>query len=188
MFQLHAAPLSRIAAVLSVTLLSACSIWPEMPTFGILPSSEAPPETAIAQVNPTQGNEVTGQVKFTRHENDTLVEVSLTHLSPVPHGFHVHEKGDCSAPDGLSAGGHFNPDGLPHGGLDGPHHIGDLGNVVAGNDGTVNLNVHVKGLRLSGDQGIIGRAVIVHASADDLKTQPTGGSGKRVACGMIVHS
>jgi Cu-Zn family superoxide dismutase len=179
--------LHRLALPLGATLLAACSLMPDMPSIGIM-GSEGPPESALAQVTPTQGSEVSGQVKFTRRGEDTLVEVSLSHLSPGEHGFHIHEKGDCSAPDGLSAGGHFNPTGLPHGGLDGTRHEGDLGNLLAAADGTVNVNFHVRHLELSGDHGVIGRAVIVHAAADDLKTQPSGNSGKRLACGTIVHS
>lgn len=168
-------------------LLQACSLMPDMPTFSMMGGNTAPPELAQAQLVATTGNAVAGTVRFTRRGSDTLVEVSLNHLPPGVHGFHIHEKGDCSSGDGLSAGGHFNPAGQPHGGQDTPHHEGDLGNVTAGDDGMVNTNFHVKDLPLSGDTGIIGRAVIVHAAADDLKTQPTGNAGKRLACGTIVH-
>ncbi len=182
---------TRTASVLlaaGAALLGGCSMMPDMPTIGMMTGNEAPAEVAVAQVQPTVGNEVSGTVKFTRRGDDTLVEIALAHLTPGTHGFHVHEKGDCSAPDGMSAGGHFNPDGHQHGAQDGPHHTGDLGNVVAGADGTVNLNEHIKGLLISGDHGVAGRAVIVHANADDLKTQPTGNAGKRLACGTIVHN
>jgi len=172
---------------LLVLPLAACGMMPDMPSIGIL-GSDGPPEVATAQVAPASGSSVSGSVKFTRRGDDTLVEVNLSHLSPGAHGFHVHEKGDCSTADALSAGGHFNPTGQPHGGPDAPHHKGDLGNLTAGSDGTVNVNFHVKGLELSGDNGVIGRSVIVHGGADDLATQPSGNSGKRLACGIIVHS
>ncbi len=166
--------------------LGGCGMMPDAPTLGLM--NHGQPEHALARVNPSSGSEVIGEVKFTQRGSDTLVEIYLTHLSPGVHGLHVHEKGDCSAPDALSAGGHYNPAGQPHGGPDGPHHLGDLGNVTAGADGIVNMNVHVKSLELSGDQSVVGRAIVVHAAADDLATQPSGNSGKRVACGIIVHS
>ncbi len=167
--------------------LGACGLMPDMPHLGMM-GMDGPPEVAQAQLQPTQGNQTAGTVKFTKRGDDTLVEINLSHLSPGVHGFHVHEKGDCSSPDGLSAGGHFNPAGQQHGSQDGPHHQGDLGNVTAGEDGMVNLNIHVHNLAISGDDGVVGRAVIVHAAPDDLKTQPTGNAGKRLACGTIVHS
>ena len=116
---------TRTASVLlaaGAALLGGCSMMPDMPTIGMMTGNEAPAEVAVAQVQPTVGNEVSGTVKFTRRGDDTLVEIALAHLTPGTHGFHVHEKGDCSAPDGMSAGGHFNPDGHQHGAQDGPHH------------------------------------------------------------------
>jgi superoxide dismutase, Cu-Zn family len=173
--------------LLAPLCLSACGIMPDMPTFKFT-NTEGLPEMAIAQLQPTEGNQVTGTIKFTRKGEDTLVDISVRNLSLGAHGIHIHERGDCSAPDALSAGAHYNPTGTPHGGLDTPHHLGDLGNIVAGADGTVNLNFHLKDLKLSGEPNIIGRAVIIHAAADDLKTQPTGNSGKRLACGVIDRS
>jgi len=167
-------------------LLTGCGLMPDAPTIGLM--NHGQPESAVAHIGPASGSEVSGEVRFSEHGGDTLVEINLKHLSPGVHGFHVHEKGDCSAEDALSAGGHFNPAGQPHGAPDGPHHLGDLGNVTAGEDGTVNMNIHVKGLDLSGDKSIVGRAVVVHSAPDDLATQPSGNSGKRVGCGVIVHS
>jgi Cu-Zn family superoxide dismutase len=107
-------------------------------------------------------------------------------LNPGTHGFHVHEFGDCSAPDFASAGGHFNPTSEPHAGPKDAHrHEGDLGNVEAGADGSVAVDYTDSGLRFEGDKSILGRAVVVHANADDLKTQPSGNAGGRVACGVI---
>jgi Cu-Zn family superoxide dismutase len=114
----------------------------------------------------------------------------ITGLKPgSEHGFHIHEKGDCSAPDGMSAGGHFNPGHQDHGNVaTDPHHGGDMPNIkaddkgVATIDGPVSSNVNIgKG----DDFDIIGRGLIVHADADDYKTQPTGNAGARLACAVI---
>jgi Cu-Zn family superoxide dismutase len=177
----------RLTAVSLTLSLVACGIMPDMPSFKFT-NTEGLPETAVANMMPTEGNQVSGTIKFVSKGNDTLVDISIRNLSPGAHGIHINERGDCSAPDGLSAGAHFNPTGTPHGGMDGPHHLGDLGNIVAGADGTVILNFHVKDLNLSGEPNITGRAVIIHSGADDMKTQPTGNSGKRLACGVITRS
>jgi Cu-Zn family superoxide dismutase len=104
------------------------------------------------------------------------------------HGFHVHEKGDCSAADASSAGPHFNPSADQHGKAgSAAHHAGDMDNVVANADGVANLDIHVGGVTLGGGAGndIAGRALVVHASADDYTSQPAGNAGARVACGII---
>lgn len=176
-----------LAGALATLAISACGLMPDAPTFGIS-NTQGQPEIAVAHIGPASGSSVSGEVRLTQRGSDTLIEINLKNLSPGVHGFHIHEKGDCSSADAVSAGGHFNPAGTPHGGPEGPHHAGDLGNVTAGEDGTVNLNLHVKGVELTGDQSVIGRAIIVHAAADDFATQPSGNSGKRVACGIIVHS
>ena len=114
------------------------------------------------------------------------VIVDMEGLSPGDHGFHVHEYGDCSAPDGTSAGGHFNPDGQPHGApTDTERHVGDLGNISADGMGMAHLEWTDTFLSFSGPHSIVGRGVIVHAGADDLTSQPTGNAGARVACGVI---
>lgn len=177
---------ARLSALVAATTLAACGMMPDAPTFGLM--NHGQPSAAIARLAPTSGSTVEGEVRFTEHGSDTLVEINLRHLSPGAHGFHVHEKGDCSAADALSAGGHFNPDGQPHGAPETAHHRGDLGNVTAGADGTVNVNFHVKNLALTGDDSIVGRALIVHAAPDDLATQPSGNSGKRLACGIVVRN
>ena len=114
------------------------------------------------------------------------VRVALTGFEPgTRHGFHVHETGDCSAPDGTSAGGHFNPDGHDHGLPEASaRHAGDLGNVEADAEGNVDAEMRFTDLHLDGEHGIGGRAVILHANADD-GGQPTGNAGPRIACGVI---
>jgi superoxide dismutase, Cu-Zn family len=159
--------------------------------FAQSPSTAAPAgpkkvTKAVAVVHPTQGNNAEGTVWFTSGPGGVTVKASLKGLAAGNHGFHVHEFGDCTAPDGASAGGHFNPKGTPHGApTDAAHHAGDLGNVQAAADGTATLEWKDPAMKLDGPDGVIGHAVIVHASADDMKTQPTGNAGGRVGCGVI---
>jgi Cu-Zn family superoxide dismutase len=103
------------------------------------------------------------------------------------HGFHIHEFGDCSAPDGSSAGGHFNPSDKNHGALlDTDRHAGDMGNIIADASGNSHMEFIDKILTLNGEKSIIEKGLIVHKNVDDLKTQPTGNAGPREACGTII--
>jgi Cu-Zn family superoxide dismutase len=150
-------------------------------------SSSGP--TAVAQLQPTQGNNVSGTTTFSQQGDKVAVEADIKGLTPGLHGFHVHEKGDCSAPDGASAGGHFNPSGKPHGGTSGTErHGGDLGNLIADADGKAILKITIEGVSVAKDapNSVVGRGLIVHADPDDYKTQPTGNSGKRLACAVIT--
>jgi superoxide dismutase, Cu-Zn family len=147
----------------------------------------AAPLKAIAVLHPTAGNKVSGTVTFAEEADGVRVHADLTGLTPGKHGFHVHEFGDCSAPDLASAGGHFNPTNKPHAGPDdAERHVGDMGNIEADSSGAAKLDYVDHEISLTNDQrSIIGRSVIVHAKADDLKSQPSGDSGARIACGVI---
>ena len=105
------------------------------------------------------------------------------------HGFHVHEKGDCSSGDGNSAGGHFNPHKTPHGmAMGAEHHTGDLPSIRANAQGVAHIDVKIGGVRVgSGMDDIVGRGLIVHRDPDDFTTQPTGNAGPRLACAVIQH-
>jgi len=142
---------------------------------------------AVATLEPTKGNTAGGKVTFTQKGDKVVVFASVSGLSPGQHGFHVHEKGDCSSGDGMSAGGHFNPFNKAHGNPAAPdHHAGDMPMLVADATGTATLTVELDPMTVGGGAGdIVGRAVIVHRDPDDYKTQPTGNSGARVACGVI---
>lgn len=143
-------------------------------------------QKAVAVLSPTANSKVTGAVTFTKAGNEVKVVADLTGLSPGKHGFHIHEFGDCSAPDATSAGGHFNPSKHQHGAPDASdRHAGDLGNIEADASGKAHLELTDNAMKLSGDGAIVGYAVIVHEKADDLKTQPTGDAGGRLACGVI---
>ena len=141
---------------------------------------------AVANLSPTRGSAVSGRIGFTRTEGGINFSAEIQGLAAGAHGLHIHELGDCSAPDASSAGGHFNPENERHGGPADEHrHLGDLGNVVADKKGWATLEGTDARITLDGPQGILGRSVIVHSTADDFKTQPTGNSGGRLACGVI---
>jgi superoxide dismutase, Cu-Zn family len=152
-----------------------------------VPEEKSAPLKAIAVLHSTQGNNITGTVAFTEVADGVQVQAEITGLSPGKHGFHVHEFGDCSAADASSAGAHFNPTNQPHAAPDATaRHVGDMGNVEADASGAAKLDYLDHNMSLANDRtSIIGRSVVVHAKADDLKSQPAGDSGARVACGVI---
>ncbi|KQQ45080.1 superoxide dismutase [Duganella sp. Leaf126] len=146
--------------------------------------------TAEAKLAPTANSKTSGLVTFEQTAAGVHVKAKVEGLTPGLHGFHIHEKGDCSAPDGSSAGGHFNPTSAPHG--DPTHsskHSGDFGNITADANGVAMLDVTVPLSQLTLTEGspvnALNRGVIVHTAPDDLKTQPTGNAGGRLACGVI---
>jgi Cu-Zn family superoxide dismutase len=141
---------------------------------------------ATAKLEPKSGSQVTGTITFTKTGDEVHVVGDIENLTAGKHGFHIHEKGDCSAPDASSAGGHFNPTHQHHGGPTTPErHVGDLGNIEPDASGKVHFDWTGK-MSLSGADSIIGKSVVVHEKADDLKTDPAGNSGARIACGVIV--
>lgn len=143
---------------------------------------------AVAAIMPASGSEVKGIVTFSAQEGGGVrIVADLTGLTPGEHGFHIHENGDCSAPDATSAGGHYNPMDMQHAGPDAvERHVGDLGNITAGEDGSAHYDRVDAHLSLDGEYSIVGRAVVVHEKVDDMSTQPTGAAGARVACGVIT--
>ncbi|MBP7146733.1 MAG: superoxide dismutase family protein [Acidobacteria bacterium] len=145
--------------------------------------------SASAELQPLGASGVGGRVTFepAAGGDGVTMRAEVTGLTPGKHGIHVHEWGDCSAPDGTSAGSHFNPTNAPHGAPGPSAHVGDFGNLEAGQDGRATIELMLHGATLDqGDTGILGRAVIVHEKEDDLVTQPTGNSGARIACGVIT--
>jgi superoxide dismutase, Cu-Zn family len=143
-------------------------------------------QTAVVKMSPTQGNNARGEITFTQMPNGVHIVGSFTGLAYGEHGFHVHEKGDCSAPDASSAGGHFNPGTMKHGARDAQErHAGDLGNLKADPYGMARIDITDAKISLSGANSIVGKAVIIHEKADDFQTQPTGNAGGRLSCGVI---
>ena len=181
-------PLRRMAPTLSAAtmlLLGACAS---------APTARAPaPETstlahAQAVMTPASASLVSGKLSLTAVAGGVRVTGELGGLQGAGiHAIHIHEKGDCSAVDATSAGGHFNPDAQPHGRAgQGAHHGGDMDNFVADAQGVARVDVQARGVTLGGNRtDIVGRAVVVHAVADDYTTQPAGKAGARVACGII---
>jgi Cu-Zn family superoxide dismutase len=171
-------------SMIGLAFLSFAALTGQAQTPAEQPSA---PLKAIAVLHPTAGNKVSGTVTFTEVADGVQVHAELTGLAPGNHGFHVHEFGDCSAPDASSAGGHFNPTNKPHAGPDVPdRHVGDMGNVEADASGKAKLEYVDHQISLTNDQqSVIGRSVVVHMKRDDLKSQPAGDSGARVACGVI---
>lgn len=144
---------------------------------------------AIAIMNPTEGSKVKGIVSFEKTGKGVHLVATIEGLAPGPHGFHIHEFGDCSSPDANSAGGHYNPTDMPHAAPTAEkRHIGDLGNIEADKSGRARLEITDKVIALDGPHSIVGRSVVVHAQADDFKTQPTGAAGGRISCGVIGFS
>lgn len=143
--------------------------------------------SAKVMLMPTKGNNVTGEVTFTSVHDGVHVVANIEGLTPGNHGFHIHEFGDCSAPDASSAGGHFNPTQQRHGSPENENrHVGDLGNITADENGRAHYDRVDKVITLNGKNSILGHALIVHSGADDFVTQPTGNAGARVACGVIM--
>ena len=172
-------PLITGSILAAAFLLSACSQMSH--------HHHGQAQSATAVLAPTEGNQAQGSVHFTQERNGVRVVAHLSGLTPGKHGFHIHEHGDCSAPDAGSAGDHYNPTAMPHGGPDSAqHHLGDLGNLEANNRGEAQLDRVFPYLSLEGQHSIIGRALIVHGGADDLTSQPSGNAGARVACGVIA--
>ena len=143
--------------------------------------------SATASLEPTKGNTTSGTVKFTQHGDRVRVSGQISGLKAgAEHGFHVHEKGDCSSGDGMSAGGHFNPAGKAHGAQAGERHAGDLPNLKADAYGNASVNLEMSGLAVgSGAADVVGKGLIVHRDPDDYKSQPAGNAGPRLACAVI---
>ena len=173
-----------IPILAAAAALAGCA---NMPGFG----SGGNAASATATLAPTRGNTTAGTVRFTQHGDRVLVVGEVRGLKPnSEHGFHVHEKGDCSSGDGNSAGGHFNPQSRPHGRHGaGAHHVGDLPSLRSDASGVARFNFESRSIAVgAGASDIVGRGLIVHANPDDYTTQPTGNAGARLACAVITRS
>ncbi|SDX93203.1 superoxide dismutase family protein [Lysobacter enzymogenes] len=182
----------RIAVLAAATAaLAACGGQTVKPTpppaAGAKPVSTASSATVV--LASASGSLVSGKLTVRPMGDGVHLTGEIGGLTPnSTHAIHIHEKGDCSAADATSAGGHFNPATQPHGQVDhGAHHAGDMDNLVANAEGVAKVDAHASGVTLGGGapNDVAGRAVIVHASPDDYKSQPTGNAGARLACGVI---
>ncbi|WP_048441296.1 superoxide dismutase family protein [Caenimonas sp. SL110] len=169
---------AAVASAALAALLAGCATQPSGPM-------------ATASLRATTGNTTTGTVRFAQSGSQVLVTGTITGLKPgAEHGFHVHEKGDCSSGDGMSTGGHFNPTSHPHGrhGM-GTHHTGDLPSLKADANGSASFSFASGTLSVgSGVNDVVGKGLIVHRDPDDYRTQPTGNAGPRLACAVISRS
>lgn len=152
-------------------------------------AGDGQPLGATAELKATQGNGVSGTLMLQPSGPGVQITGTISGLAPgSTHGFHVHENGDCSAPDASSAGEHYNPSGQPHGDpATVNRHLGDMPNVTADDQGAAQLTANIGGLSLRTGQpnDIVGRSIVIHEKADDYKTQPSGNSGKRIGCAII---
>lgn len=183
-----------LPAAAALLALSACSTSPE-PTSAPAAAAPAPAAQSTARqgtanLSAASGSLVSGKVMLMPMGGGVHLTGTVGGLAPNSvHGFHVHEKGDCSAADASSAGGHFAPASNPHGRRGTrPHHAGDMDNITANAEGVASVNVHLNDVTLGGGAAndIAGRAIVVHAQADDYTSQPSGDAGARVACGVIT--
>ena len=144
-------------------------------------------ENMKASVSSASMKALSGEVMFKEVPEGLQVTATVKGLKPnTTHGFHVHEKGECKGPDYKSAGDHFNPESQPHGSPDTKmSHVGDMGNLVSDKNGVAKLTRVVPHTNAESLKQMQGKAVIIHANADDLKSQPAGDAGDRIACGII---
>ena len=146
--------------------------------------------TAKADIANSQGEHV-GTATFKETAQGVRLALEVANLPPGVHGFHIHAVGKCEAPDFKSAGGHFNPAGTQHG-LENPagHHAGDLQNLIVNAQGKAKVTILVPGVTLGEGANSLfqpqGTAIVIHANPDDMKTDPAGNAGARIACGVIT--
>ena len=189
---MHPLPLVTLVTALAAAL-AACASTPQEAAPPAAPAATAhnasTARQAIANLASASGSLVSGRLTLVPMGDGVHITGEIGGLQAnSSHGFHIHEKGDCSAADASSAGGHFNPAAKPHGRTGhGAHHAGDGDNLVADSQGVARVNAHFSGVSLGGGSAndIAGRALIVHANADDYSSQPAGNAGARVACGLI---
>jgi len=174
-----------LAFALGALLLAGCSMPPAPGAQAKARGTASIMPTTAINPNPTMGT-----VAFTALDHGVRVAGEVRGLPPgSEHGFHIHEKGDCST-NAEGAGGHFNPGGNVHGSFGAPGtHAGDLPSLVADASGVARFSAEVHSISL--DEGavnnVIGRAVVVHRDKDDLRSQPAGNAGPRVGCAVIVR-
>ena len=180
------AVLGKKASMLSLLLgvsvaLSSCDAVLDLVPFS--------PEQAIATIDSTSGSDVTGTAVFKQNGDAISLTIEIQNTAPGLHGVHIHEFGDCSAPDGQSAGGHWNPTNTAHGKWgEGEFHLGDIGNIMVSEDGTgsIELTTDLWEIGTGSIRDVVGKGIIVHEDADDFTSQPSGAAGARIGCGSIA--
>ncbi len=172
----------------SSIMVIVCSLLVWATALSVEPQASSSTKAAIAVIQPASGSACKGIVRLVQGEDGVKVTADLEGLAPnSKHGFHIHEFGDCSAPDATSAGSHYDAAGTKHHGMpsDSMRHTGDMGNIEADDSGKVHFELTLEGATLDcGRASLLGRAVIVHANPDDF-SQPVGNAGGRIGCGVI---
>lgn len=187
---------SFVIAVITVAALACSKVDNSNPRAGDQGTAMADKAgraapAATVTLAPLSDSGVSGELAFFPTDGGVRVEGYVKGLAPnSTHGFHIHDKGDCSAPDGSSAGDHYNPTAHQHGAPGPEAHVGDMGNIVSDADGRATVSAFVVGGAVGSaaqdGSNIVGHAIIVHAKTDDLASQPSGNAGPRVACGVIA--
>jgi superoxide dismutase, Cu-Zn family len=174
------------ASAAAVAFLAGCQTmkdgWSSLTSSG---------DKATAVLQPTKGNNVKGTITFVQSADRVRVSGAVSGLQPNSQvGFHIHEAGDCSSGDGMSAKGHFNPQSKPHGHpTSAERHAGDLPMLRADASGNASISADLDVITVGpGPNSIVGRGLIVHVQPDDYKTQPTGNAGARSACAIIQRA
>ncbi|MCG9128696.1 superoxide dismutase family protein [Candidatus Poribacteria bacterium] len=165
-----------------IFLLSGCEVIEK----SVISSSTS--KQAIATINSASDSNLNGIATFTQVGQTVMFRVEIQNGSPGQHAVHIHENGDCSSPDGKSAGGHWNPTNVAHGKWgEGEFHLGDIGNIDVGEDGTgsIELSTELWEIGTGSIRDIVGKGMIVHAGTDDYTSQPSGNAGIRIGCGVI---
>jgi len=145
---------------------------------------------AVAKITAKNSSDVSGIVTFNEADGRVSMSANITGLTPGKHAIHIHAIGDCSAADGSSAGGHWNPTNEKHGmRRTAPFHAGDIGNIVADSNGigTINMETDLWCINCSDKtKNIIGNSIVIHEGSDDFVSQPSGAAGDRIGCGKII--
>ena len=155
-------------------------------------TEEVSVETITFKMEPKSDSNVAGEVTFTDENGTVSMKATFSGLTPGEHAIHIHEKADCSATDGTSSGGHWNPTAEAHGkwGDDTGYHRGDIGNFTADADGNAMVEFSTDLWCIGCDdatKNIVGKAVIVHQGMDDFTSQPSGAAGARISCTGIIE-
>jgi Cu-Zn family superoxide dismutase len=173
-----------LVAMAVAVALSGCETMKD--TWSSMTGADNP--RATASLEPTKGSTVKGTVDFVQRGDKVRVSASISGLRPNGEfGFHIHEAGDCGSGDGMSAKGHFNPHGRPHGHHgQGERHAGDMPSLRSDGSGNARADFDLDIITVApGPASVVGRGLIVHVQPDDYKTQPTGNAGARSACAVI---
>ena len=180
--------LGLLLTMCAIAFVSACGSQEPAPEEKTAEAPSGPISRLDTLLAAKSGSELTGIAIFIQDQYGVSLQLNIENTAPGEHAVHIHEIGDCSADDASSAGGHWNPTVEDHGKWgEPPHHLGDIGNILVGEDGTGALSLTSDRWTLGdgSETDILGKAIIVHADPDDFTSQPTGAAGGRIGCAVI---